>query len=67
MTRPTTPDTTNPALDTAANQGQVNTQGGKGAATRHDGNKTDQSEGARSDGQATANHGQGAGFSRNAH
>lgn len=63
MTKPKGIDTRNPSADRAANQGSVNTQGKEGGALRRDQSRIDQSEGAKSDGQTTARHGQGAGFS----
>lgn len=59
-------DTSTQAFD-AADQGRVNTQQNDGGPLRADKNNRDQSEGSREDGQATARHGQGAGFSRNTH
>lgn len=67
MNKPKNPDTKNPALDQAANQGQVNTQAKKGSHRMRDDNMSDQSEGAKAEGQPTAMQGRGAGFSRNAH
>jgi hypothetical protein len=65
MTKPKNPDTRNPQVDTAANQGEVNTQTLKHAQKAYKDNVSDQSEGARAEGQPTAMHGKGAGFSRN--
>jgi hypothetical protein len=67
MSKPKNPDTTNPASDKAANQGRINEQTKKDSLLLHDDNFSDQSEGAKTEGQTTAMHGQGAGFSRNAH
>lgn len=51
----------------AVDKGRVNTQQKDAGQLRADGNDLDQSEGSREDGQSTARHGQGAGFSRNIH
>lgn len=67
MKKPKNPDTKNPVLNKAVNQGQINTQTKKGSQLLHDDNFSDQSEGAKAEGQPTAMHGRGAGFSRNAH
>ena len=67
MTKPKNPDSQNPAVNQAANQGQVNTQVLKDSLLLDNDNFSDQSEGAKAEGQPTAMHGKGAGFSRNAH
>lgn len=60
-------DARHPTLNKAVNQGQINTQTKKGSPLLHDENASDQSEGAKADGQPTARQGRGAGFSRNVH
>jgi len=60
------PDAENPQLVQATRKGEVDTQQQRDTRLA-DGNKLDQSEGAKADGQTTARHGQGAGFGRNAH
>lgn len=65
MTKPKNPDTSNPAVNKAANQGQVNTQVLKDSLLVDNDSFSDQSEGAKSEGQPTAMQGKGAGFSRN--
>lgn len=67
MKKPKNPDTKNPVLRQAVNQGRINTQSRKGGQRLHDDNAADQSEGAKTEGQPTAMQGRGAGFSRNAH
>ncbi|MFC0679848.1 hypothetical protein ACFFGH_18575 [Lysobacter korlensis] len=67
MKKPKNNDTKSPVLNKAVNQGRINTQTKKGGLLVHDDNFSDQSEGAKSEGQPTAMHGQGAGFSRNVH
>ncbi|GAB6195927.1 hypothetical protein [Lysobacter xanthus] len=56
-----------PQLAKAANQGRIDTQTQRDAQVPYKDNFADQSEGAKSEGQPTAMHGQGAGFSRNKH
>lgn len=56
-----------PVLNKGVNQGQTNSQASRDAVRLQDKNMSDQSEGAKEDGQPTARHGQGAGFSRNIH
>lgn len=51
----------------AAGKGRVNTQQKDAGQQGLNDNDLDQSEGSRMDGQSTARHGQGAGFSRNIH
>lgn len=58
---------TDPVLNQSVNDGQINTQTRRDSLLMHDDNQADQSEGARAEGQPTANQGQGAGFSRNVH
>jgi hypothetical protein len=60
-------DPNNPQLSQAANQGRINTQTLRDSQKAYKDNFTDQSEGAKSEGQPTAMHGRGAGFSRNKH
>lgn len=60
-------DPDKPQLSQAANQGRINTQTQRDSKKAYQDNVTDQSEGAKSEGQPTAMHGQGAGFSRNKH
>lgn len=50
-----------------ANEGRIDTQGTRDGQLASQDNAIDQSEGANRDGQPTARHGQGAGFSRNTH
>lgn len=56
-----------PHLIRAANHGQVDTQTQREAQRMHKDPMADQSEGAKAEGQPTAMHGKGAGFSRNIH
>lgn len=67
MTKPKNPDTDNPAVNQAASQGQVNTQVLKDSLLIDNDNFSDQSEGAKAEGQPTSHQGRGAGFSRNVH
>lgn len=67
MNKPKKSDAESPLLAKATNQGRINTQTTKDSLLVHDDNFSDQSEGAKSEGQPTAHHGQGAGFSRNVH
>lgn len=60
-------DTKNADAMQATTQGEVNLQGGDHGRRLRDGDQTDRSEGSNMDGQPTARHGQGAGFSRNVH
>jgi hypothetical protein len=62
-----TPPSENPQLIQATNQGRVDTQTQRDAQLAYKDNFSDQSEGAKSEGQPTAMHGKGAGFSRNKH
>lgn len=59
-------DTSTQAFN-AADKGEVNTQQQAGQNVGKHPNRRDQSEGSREEGQSTARHGQGAGFSRNLH
>lgn len=65
--KPASRDTKNPAANQAVTQGETNLQGGQHARRLRDGDQTDRSEGSNMDGQPTARHGQGAGFSRDIH
>ncbi|HEY4555316.1 MAG TPA: hypothetical protein VIG68_02610 [Lysobacter sp.] len=67
MNKPKNPDTKNPAANQAVNQGRIDMQSKKGGKLLHKDNFSDQSEGAKAEGQPTAMHGRGAGFSRNVH
>ena len=58
---------TDEVLNKSVNKGQINTQTKRDSLLMHDDNMADQSEGARAEGQPTAMHGKGAGFSRNVH
>jgi hypothetical protein len=60
------PESENPQMIKATRDGLVDTQGQRNSQLAK-GNRSDQSEGAKEDGQTTARHGQGAGFSRNTH
>jgi hypothetical protein len=51
----------------ATNDGRIDTQTQRDAQKAYKDNFADQSEGAKSEGQPTAMHGKGAGFSRNKH
>ena len=57
----------NPLLTKAANNGRIDTQTTRDSQIPYKDNFSDQSEGAKSEGQPTAMHGRGAGFSRNKH
>lgn len=59
-------DTKNPATERAAGQGEVNHQRRTDSQQQAHG-REDHSEGSQIEGQHTARHGQGAGFSRNVH
>lgn len=61
------PASETPHMIRAANQGQVDTQTQREAQRPHNDPQSDQSEGAKAEGQPTAMHGKGAGFSRNMH
>ena len=61
------PESENPQMIQATNKGQVDTQAQRDSQLPHKDNAADQSEGAKSEGQTTAMHGKGAGFSRNRH
>jgi hypothetical protein len=67
MSKHDKPESENPQLTKAANQGRIDTQTQRDAQLLRKDNFADQSEGAKSEGQPTAMHGQGAGFSRNKH
>lgn len=67
MKKPKNPDTKNPVLNQAVNQGRIDTQTKGDSLMLHKDNFSDHSEGAKSEGQPTAMQGKGAGFSRNAH
>lgn len=67
MKKPKSPDTKNPAVNQAATQGQVNTQALRDSLLVDNDDFSDQSEGAKAEGQPTAMQGRGAGFSRNVH
>lgn len=67
MTNSKTPASETPHLIRATNQGQVDTQTQREAQLAHKDPQSDQSEGAKAEGQPTAMHGKGAGFSRNTH
>lgn len=58
-------DPNNPQLSQATNQGRINTQTQRDVQKAYKDNFSDQSEGAKSEGQPTAMNGRGAGFSRN--
>lgn len=60
-------DPKNPQMSQAANQGRVDTQTLRDSQKAYKDNFSDQSEGAKREGQPTAMHGRGAGFSRNVH
>lgn len=64
MTKSKDNDTSDPAANSAANQGRVNKQGKEGGTLRRDQSRIDQAEGAKGGGQPTSHQGQGAGFSR---
>ncbi|WP_133478940.1 hypothetical protein [Cognatilysobacter segetis] len=59
------PESESPHMIKATNQGSVDTQTQRDAQQAYKDNFADQSEGAKSEGQPTAMHGKGAGFSRN--
>ena len=61
-----TPESERPQMIKATRDGLVDTQGQRNAQLMK-GHRSDQSEGAKEDGQTTARHGQGAGFGRNTH
>ncbi|GAB1596738.1 hypothetical protein [Lysobacter claricitrinus] len=67
MTTSKKPASENPNMIRAANQGEIDTQTQDDAQLAPKGNNADQSEGAKTEGQSTAMHGQGAGFNRNMH
>lgn len=67
MSRKTPSDATSPELIKATNKGRVDMQTKRDAQQPYKDNFSDQSEGAKAEGQPTAMHGRGAGFSRNAH
>ena len=60
-------DATSPHLIRAANHGQSDMQSARDGSDVQKTPQTDQSEGAKREGQPTAMHGKGAGFSRNTH
>ena len=59
-------DTKNPSTDKAVSQGETNLQR-KSQSMQQSHGREDHTEGGQIDGQHTARHGQGAGFSRNIH
>lgn len=67
MSKKTTSDAVNPELIKATNKGRIDTQTQKHAQQPYKDNSSDQSEGAKAEGQPTAMQGRGAGFSRNVH
>ncbi|MGY3266734.1 MULTISPECIES: hypothetical protein [unclassified Lysobacter] len=67
MSAPKKPASENPHMIRATNKGQIDTQAQREAQLAHKDNQADQSEGAKAEGQPTAMHGKGAGFSRNMH
>lgn len=67
MSKKKTPDAVNPELVKATNKGRIDTQTQREAQKPYKDNVSDQSEGAKAEGQPTAMHGRGAGFSRNVH
>ena len=67
MSKKNTSDAVNPQLIQATNKGRIDTQTQRDAQQPYKDNFSDQSEGAKAEGQPTAMHGRGAGFSRNAH
>lgn len=67
MKKPKNPDTKNPHANQAVNQGRVDTQSKKDGMLLHKDNFSDQSEGAKAEGQPHGMQGRGAGFSRNVH
>ncbi|GAB2512937.1 hypothetical protein [Lysobacter humi (ex Lee et al. 2017)] len=67
MSNKNRPQSEDPILTKATNDGRINTQTQRDSLLMHDDNQADQSEGAQAEGQPTAMHGRGAGFSRNTH
>lgn len=67
MSKKNRPESENPILTKATNNGRINTQTKRDSLLMHDDNQADQSEGAKAEGQPTAMQGRGAGFSRNIH
>ena len=67
MSKSTKPAAENAVLTQATNKGRVDTQTQRDATRLYKDNQSDQSEGAKAEGQPTAMHGRGAGFSRNTH
>lgn len=67
MSKKKTPESENPQMIQATNKGRVDTQTLRDVQQPYKNNFADQSEGAKSEGQPTAMHGRGAGFSRNKH
>ena len=67
MSKSKKPAAENAVLTQATNTGRVDTQTQRDATRLYKDNQSDQSEGAKAEGQPTAMHGRGAGFSRNTH
>ncbi|GGZ66137.1 hypothetical protein GCM10008101_20320 [Lysobacter xinjiangensis] len=67
MSKSKKPAAENAVLTQATNKGRVDTQTQRDATRLYKDNQSDQSEGAKAEGQPTAMHGRGAGFSRNTH
>ncbi|HZX79387.1 MAG TPA: hypothetical protein VFE72_00340 [Lysobacter sp.] len=67
MSKSKKPAAENAVLTQATNKGRVDTQTQRDATRLYKDNQSDQSEGAKAEGQPTAMHGRGAGFSRNVH
>lgn len=67
MSHSNKPESENPQMIKATNGGRIDTQTQRDAQKAYKDNFADQSEGAKSEGQPTAMHGTGAGFSRNKH
>ena len=67
MSKSKKPAAENAVLTQATNKGRVDTQTQRDATRLYKDNQSDQSEGAKAEGQPTAMQGRGAGFSRNTH
>ena len=67
MSKPKTPAAENAVMTQATNKGHVDTQTRRDSTRLYKDSQSDQPEGAKAEGQPTAMHGRGAGFSRNAH
>ena len=67
MSKSKKPAAENAVLTQATNKGRVDTQTQRDATRLYKDKQSDQSEGAKAEGQPTAMHGRGAGFSRNTH